>query len=155
MQTAVEQMRAWESFLRAHAAVVPILARELEQARRIPLNYYDVLVQLANAKRRKLRLNELNQRLVLSQSALSRLVDRMEADGLVAREPDPTDRRGTVVSMTHPGLTALRQAAPVHRSGIEHHFSCHMSEAEARTLAAIMDRVRAAARAESNPPTEP
>ena len=145
MQPAAESLRAWESFLRAHAALLPLLARELERAQRIPLNYYDVLVQLANAKGRKLRLNELNQCVVLSQSALSRLVDRMTADGLVARAPDPADRRGTVVCMTPPGLAALRRAAPVHLAGVERHFASYLSEDEARTLAGIMDRVRAAA----------
>jgi DNA-binding MarR family transcriptional regulator len=149
MQPNAEQLHAWESFLRAHAAVLPILERELDQAQRIPLNQYDVLVQLAAAKNRRMRLNELNQCVVLSQSGLSRLVDRMATDKLVAREPDPADRRGTLVSITPLGIAALRRAAPVHLSGIERHFAAHMSAAEARTLAGVLDRVRAAAAASS------
>lgn len=145
MQPNAEQLRAWESFLRAHAAVLPILARELDRAQRIPLNEYDVLVQLAANKHRRMRLNELNECVVLSQSALSRLVDRMATDKLVAREPDPADRRGTLVSITRLGIAALRRAAPVHLAGIERHFAAHMTAAEARTLAEVFDRVRAAA----------
>lgn len=149
MQPKAEQLRAWESFLRAHAALMPILAEELDRAERIPLNYYDVLVQLANSRGHRLRLHELNRCVVLSQSALSRLVDRMAADKLVARESDSHDRRGTIVSLTRAGLAALRRAAPVHLSGVERHFGGHMSAEEARTLAEVLDRVRAAVDASS------
>jgi DNA-binding MarR family transcriptional regulator len=145
MQPDKEQLAAWEAFLRAHAAIVPILGRELEHAERIPLNYYDVLVQLSSVPKHRLRLNELNQCLVLSQSALSRLVDRMVAAGLLERESDPSDRRGTIVALTNDGRNALRRAAPVHLAGIQEHFGAHITAAEARTLAAMMNRLRAAA----------
>jgi DNA-binding MarR family transcriptional regulator len=140
MQKGAEpRLRAWESFLRAHAELVPILARELDHAQRIPLNYYDVLVQLSGAPGHRLRL---------SQSALSRLVERMGTDGLVARDSDPADRRGTIVSLTRKGLAALRRAAPVHLASIERHFCRLISNEEARVLADVFERVRRAAQDE-------
>jgi DNA-binding MarR family transcriptional regulator len=153
--TSARKLQAWEAFLRAHAALLPILSRELERAERIPLNYYDVLVQLADARQRCMRLHELNRCIVLSQSALSRLVDRMQTDGLVARKPDPDDRRGTIVSITRQGLGALRRAAPVHLASIERHFARYLSEEEAAVLAAVLERVRTAAgdRASTPPST--
>jgi DNA-binding MarR family transcriptional regulator len=149
MQKGAEpRLRAWESFLRAHAELVPILARELDHAQRIPLNYYDVLVQLSGAPGHRLRLKQLNQAVVLSQSALSRLVERMGTDGLVARDSDPADRRGTIVSLTRKGLAALRRAAPVHLASIERHFCRLISNEEARVLADVFERVRRAAQDE-------
>jgi DNA-binding MarR family transcriptional regulator len=148
------KLRAWEAFLRAHAALLPVLERELDVAQRIPLNYYDVLLQLSQVKSRCLRLNELNRCVVLSQSALSRLVDRMERAGLVARRPDPADRRGTIVSITPEGLAALRRAAPVHLAGIERHFSQLLTDQEAAVIAGVMERLRAAASGEPvSPPS--
>lgn len=145
MQEKGAKLRAWEAFLRAHAKLLPLLSRDLERAVHLPLNYYDVLVQLGAVKGRRMRLNELNQCVVLSQSALSRLVDRMVAEGLVCREPDPTDRRGTIVGMTEGGLLALRRAAPVHLASIERYFASQIDDREAEVLAGVFERVRAAA----------
>lgn len=140
-----QRMIAWERFLRAHAAVVPLLSQELEKAQRVPLNFYDVLLQLSQAPGASLRVGELNERLVLSQSGLSRLIDRMQTAGLVDREADLQDRRGVVVRLTAAGLAALRRAAPVHLAGIEAHFARHLSDEEARLVAGVFQRVLDAA----------
>ncbi len=139
------KLRAWEAFLRAHAALLPQLESDLVRASGMPLNYYDVLVQLSGARGGRMRLNELNQCVVLSQSALSRLVDRMAAEGLVCREASPADKRGTVVCMTSAGSTAFRRAAPVHLASIARRFGDVVSDEEAEVIAAVFDRVRAAA----------
>ena len=76
---------AWRAFLRAHAQVVRQLERELQDEQGMALTDYDVLVQLAGSDQRRLRMSELADRLLLSRSGVTRLVDRLVADGLVER----------------------------------------------------------------------
>ena len=92
------RLRAWVAFLQAHAVVTRRLEAELHAERDLSLAEYDALVQLAVADDRRLRMSELAERVVLSRSGVSRLVDRLEGDGLVARRACPTDARGSWAS---------------------------------------------------------
>ncbi|MCA1570397.1 MAG: MarR family transcriptional regulator, partial [Chloroflexi bacterium] len=83
----------WATFLRAHAAVVRRLERELAEERGLALSWYDVLLELDSAPGRRLRMRELGERAVLSRTRVSRIVDEMVGAGLVEREPDAHDRR--------------------------------------------------------------
>jgi DNA-binding MarR family transcriptional regulator len=86
------------------------------------LTDYDVLVQLANAGDRRLRMSELADRLLLSRSGATRLVDRLVAQGLVGRVMCDVDRRGQWASLTDAGYKRLRQASPTHLRGVAEHF---------------------------------
>ncbi|MEP7214759.1 MAG: MarR family transcriptional regulator [Anaerolineaceae bacterium] len=134
-------MTAWHTFLVAHARVIERLEAELQRERGLPLSWYDVLVQLQEALGNRLRMTDLAGAVLLSKSGLTRLVDRMHADGLVERRPDPGDRRGTFVQLTPAGLERLRVAAPVHLRGIQQHFGEHLSDADARALASALGKV--------------
>jgi DNA-binding MarR family transcriptional regulator len=139
-------LAAWEAFVFAHAAVVDRLERELAAADTIPLAWYDVLVALSRAPERRLRLHELAREVVLSRSGLTRLVDRLEAAGLLRREACPTDRRGAYAVLTADGEAALRRTWPVYARGIAAHFGAHLSDGEAATLTAALGRVLAETR---------
>jgi DNA-binding MarR family transcriptional regulator len=141
---------AWGLLLRTHAAVVPKLNRELEAARGLPLSWYDVLLELNAAPGRRLRMQELGNRVVLSRSQASRVVDELARAGLACREPDPADRRGAYAVLTDAGRDSLRSAAPVYLAGIGEHFTDHLSEDELRVLHRGLTRVLAAA--ENDPP---
>ena len=136
-----ERLAAWRLLLEAHAAVVDRLGRELEAACGLPLTWYDVLVQLAAAPEGRLRMRDLARAVLLSRSGLTRLVDRMEASGMVCREAHPSDGRGAFAVLTPAGRTALRRAAPVHLRGIEAHFARHLSDAGAAALRDALSRV--------------
>ena len=138
-----QRLDAWRSFLRAHAVLTDTLDRELQAERSLPLAWYDVLVTLAAADDGRLRMRDLADEVMLSRSGLTRLVDRMATAGLVSRQPDPDDRRGTLACLTDAGMQTLRRAAPVHLRGIEEHFARHLSEREAEVLAAALQRVSA------------
>ena len=141
-------LAAWRALLNTHAALVAQLERELAAAGAIPLTWYDVLIELYEAPDRRLRLHELADAVVLSRSGLTRLVDRLAAAGLLRREPDPADRRGAFAVLTDEGRAALRRAWPVYARGIAAHFARHLSDEEARVIAAAFERVRAAVRQE-------
>jgi DNA-binding MarR family transcriptional regulator len=135
-----EQLDAWKAFIRAQAEVLHTLSRELEADQGLPLTYYDVLAQLSFAGGR-LRMSELADAVVLSRSGVTRLVDRMERDGLVRREACPEDRRSMYAALTPKGKRALEQARPVHFQGIAEHFARHLSDDEAKTLTAALGRM--------------
>jgi len=137
-------MAAWRSFLTAHARVIDALTTELEAEQDLPLSWYDVLVQLEEAEDNRLRMQELANLILLSKSGLTRLVDRMTAEGLVSREPCPDDRRGTFVVLTAAGFQRLHGAAPTHMRGVAEHFTDHLTDKDATDLAALMNRILAA-----------
>jgi DNA-binding MarR family transcriptional regulator len=147
MPDADPRLDAWRQLLTAHAEVVDVLERELREARGLPLSWYDVLLQLHESGEGRMRMHELAESLLLSRSAATRFVDRMQKAGLVTREACKADRRGTFVVMTDEGRAAFRAAAPVHLEGIRRHFSAHLDEEEARILAGVLQRVADAARA--------
>lgn len=139
------QLAAWRAFLTAHARVIGRIDAELAGAGRLPLGSYDVLIELAGAPGHRLRMSRLARQVVLSNSGLTRLVDRLEKQGLLRREVAPTDRRGAYAVLTAEGLAALREAWPVYARGIAAHFGRYLSPDEATTLATALDRIAEAA----------
>jgi DNA-binding MarR family transcriptional regulator len=139
-------LAAWRSLLEVHKNVVELLSRELEEQRGLPLGWYDVLLTLDQAPEQRLRMQELAQSVLLSKSGLTRLIDRMETEGLVRRERCPSDRRGAYAVLTPEGRSAFRRAAPVHLRGIQEHFARHMDDDEAATVDDALARVTSAAR---------
>jgi DNA-binding MarR family transcriptional regulator len=142
-----QHLAAWRTFITAHAALIDAIERDLREAGLISLTWYDVLIELAEARDQRLRLHELARAVVLSRSGLTRLVDRIEAAGLLRREACAEDRRGAYAVLTPAGSAALRAAWPVYARGIASHFACHLSATDARTLDAALGRALAAARA--------
>ncbi|HSG79786.1 MAG TPA: MarR family transcriptional regulator [Acidimicrobiia bacterium] len=135
------KLTAWRNLLRAHAELVDALARELAEEHDLPISWYDVLIHLAEAPDRQLRMHELAESLLLSRSAATRFVDRMEKAGLVRREVCPTDRRGMFVVLTEEGRRRLREAAPTHLDGVARLFSANVTDEEAEVIAASLARV--------------
>ncbi len=135
------RIAVWRTFLRAHAHAMRELERELLAESGMAIGWYDVLLQLAEAPQRRLRMAELADRVLLSRSGLTRLIDRLQAEGLVRREPSPDDARGTFTVLTPEGLSRLRAAAPVHLAGIRRHWLAHFTDDELRELGTLLRRV--------------
>jgi DNA-binding MarR family transcriptional regulator len=135
------RLAAWSAFLRAHARVIRDLERELQAEQRMALTDYDVLVQLANAEDSRLRMSELADRLLLSRSGATRLVDRLAAQGLVERVMCDDDRRGQWASLTDAGYERLRQASPTHLRGVAEHFLDRLSADDLTALERAFTRL--------------
>jgi DNA-binding MarR family transcriptional regulator len=133
------EMRAWQALLHGHQQVIRTLDREMRSEHDLPLPAYDVLLRLAGAPERALRMSDLAERVGLSPSGLTRLVDRLEARDLVRRHPDPSDGRGALARLTDAGLRQLRLAARTHLRGIREHFTGRLSEAQLRNLASALE----------------
>jgi len=108
-----QQLDAWRALLRGQALVLEQVERELAAAGLPPLGWYDVLTELDKAGGR-LRIHELADAVVLSRSGLSRLLDRLEAAGLLRREPCEGDRRGAYAAITGEGRAKLAEMWPVY-----------------------------------------
>jgi DNA-binding MarR family transcriptional regulator len=136
-----QHLEAWRLFLTAHHEVIDVLSRELEEETGLPLTWYEVLLYLQQAPERRLRMHELADSLLLSRSAMTRFVDRIEEAGYVERRRCVTDRRGYFVALTEEGERIFRRAAPVHVRGIEEHFARHISAEEAESMRRALGRV--------------
>ena len=138
--TSAEQT-AWRSFLRAHATVVRALEAELLAEHDLPLASYDVLVQLSEAPDQRLRMTELADRVLLSRSGLTRLADRLEREGLLLREPCPSDARGTLAVLTPAGLARLRESWPTHLRGVQQHVTSRLTADEIGQLGTLLGKI--------------
>lgn len=137
---------AWRRFLVAHKTLIDVIEQELAIAGLPTLGWYDVLLAIEEAAERKMRMHELSDAIVLSRSNLTRLVDRMVAAGMLAREACQTDRRGAYAVLTDDGLAMRRRMWPVYARCIDRYFARHLSAKEANAIAEILDRVIAGTR---------
>ena len=135
------RLGAWRAFLRAHARLVRDLERELQAEQGMALTDYDVLVQLSAADERRLRMSELADQLLLSRSGVTRLVDRLVAEGLVERVTCESDRRGQWASLTDSGYERLRRASPTHLRGVAEHFLDRLPPDDLAALERMLGRV--------------
>jgi DNA-binding MarR family transcriptional regulator len=135
------ELDAWRGLLRVHASLMKALDSELEAAHRLPLTSYEVLIQLADAPERKMRMCDLADSVLLSRSGMSRLVDRLERDGLLERAACANDARGSFAVLTDAGADVLSAARPTHHEGIRRGFLAHFSEDELEQLASYWQRL--------------
>ncbi len=134
-------INAWRTFLQAHARVTRRLDEELQAAHGLSLAEYDALLQIAHAPGRRVRMNVLAERVVLSRSGITRLVDRLEAAGAVERHACSTDARGQEAVLTHVGLSRLRDAATTHLAGVRRYFLDRLDERALADLETSLIRV--------------
>ena len=135
------ELAAWRGMLVTHSRVIAALDEELEREHGLALGSYEVLLQLAMSPEHSLRMGTLAERLLLSRSGLTRLVDRLAARGLVERHSCPDDRRGTYARLTDEGLARFRQARPTHLRGVREHFLGRLDERDMDRLASTWDKV--------------
>jgi DNA-binding MarR family transcriptional regulator len=136
-----EHLELWESLIRAQVGILERLEQELQAEQGLALSWYEVLLHLSRSPDGRMRMQDLAHSVLQSKSGLTRLIDRMEAAGLVSRESCPSDRRGVFAAITPAGKGRFRRAAPLHVRGIEHHFGRHLVEAESGALRSLLERL--------------
>jgi DNA-binding MarR family transcriptional regulator len=134
---------AWRTFLVAHARITRRLDEELQAAHGLSLAEYDALLQIATSPDRRVRMNVLAERVILSRSGITRLVDRLESQGAVERIACETDARGQEARLTQAGLDRLRVAARTHLDGVHRYFLDRLSSEELGTLRSSLGCVAA------------
>jgi DNA-binding MarR family transcriptional regulator len=136
------RLEPWRAFLQAHARITRRLDEELRAEHDLSLAEYDALLTIADAPGRRIRMRHLADRVILSKSGVTRLIDRLVLDGLVQRDVCLSDARGAEAVLTPAGLDRLRRASRTHLRGIDQHF---LAALEPQDLAAIRRSMRAVA----------
>jgi DNA-binding MarR family transcriptional regulator len=134
------QLAAWRGLVRVHAALVKELDAELEARHGLPLTSYEVLRSLANAPNGKLRMAELAEHAMLSRSGMTRLIDRLEREGLVGRTTCDKDGRGCYAVVTDRGRAALEEACATYLAVVRSGFVRHFTLDEMQELAGLLAR---------------
>ena len=149
------RLAPWRAFLEAHARVSRRLDEDLRAEHDLSLAEYDALLNIAQAPGRRLRMRQLSDRVILSKSGVTRLIDRLVADGLVERSACLADARGAEAVLTESGLARLRQASRTHLRGINEHFLEPLGDADVTVIEAAMRAVAVSAGPGSAPPCAP
>jgi len=133
------QLVVWRSFLEGAYALIDILDTEMQTECDLSLRWYDVLLHLEEAD--GLPMNDLAERILFSKSGLTRVIDRMEAEGLVRRERPPGDRRVIQVYLTPGGIDVLARARQVHHRGLEMHFVRHLDGPDFAAMSTALSKL--------------
>jgi DNA-binding MarR family transcriptional regulator len=135
------ELGAWRGMLRVHSALVKAFDAQLIAAHGLPLSSYEVLINLQAAPGRRRRMSDLADSVLLSRSGMTRLVDRLERDGLLLRDTCTSDGRGCYAVLTAKGDAMLARARPTHLDGVRERFLGHFEEGELEALAGWWERV--------------
>jgi DNA-binding MarR family transcriptional regulator len=136
-----EELAAWRGMLRAHAELVRELDAELAREHDMPLSSYEVLLYLNDADEGRMRMSELADSVLLSRSGLTRLVDRLERQGLLRRERCESDARGLFAEITPEGRKVFAGARKTHLDGVRRLFLSRFSRDELRTLGGLWQKL--------------
>ena len=134
----------------AHAVLVDTLERELKARGAVPLAWFEVLRLLAEDANGARRMQDVAEHLRLSKSGVTRLVDRMEAAGVIARQSCSQDRRGTYAVLTDAGRETLQRSEPTVLTAVAERFGQHLSKREAELLLSALNKVIEANEAETH-----
>lgn len=129
-----ETTELWQDFLSAHRTIVERLAAQMMEDHQLPLEWFDVLIHLADVPERRLRQKDLKDRLLLSESGVSRMLVRIEKAGFVTRTQADDDRRGVEIALTPRGQAALTDALESHLALVAELFTDRLTASDRAAL---------------------
>jgi DNA-binding MarR family transcriptional regulator len=139
VRLGAQELAAWRGFLRVQSSLFRELDAELTAAHDLPLRSYEVLLLLEDAPQRRLRMSDLSRSVLLSPSGVTRLVDRLQREGLVDRERCPEDGRGYFAVLSDAGERRLQEARATHLAGVRRLFLDRLGADDLRRLATYWD----------------
>lgn len=140
-KTALE---AWQRLLHTHASIIRVLDAQLQLAHKMTLSDYDVLVNLRDAMQDNeqcISMSQLSTRTLLTRSGMTRLVQGLEHEGLVAKITCPNDARVSYVQITKKGLTVLAKARLTHHEGINKLFASRLTDTDMKNMSGILKKI--------------
>ncbi|WP_217550975.1 MarR family winged helix-turn-helix transcriptional regulator [Streptomyces sp. GbtcB6] len=136
-----DEQHVWRAYLHATTLLEDHLDRQLQRDAAMPHIYYGLLVGLAEAPGRRLRMTELAMNAKITRSRLSHAVARLEKNGWVRREDCPSDKRGQFAVLTDEGAEVLRRTAPGHVTAVRQALFERLSPEQQQALGEIMQIV--------------
>ena len=142
-QTSVpaQQLESWIAFLRSHSAITRELSAQLQREHGLTLNDYEVLLHLSHAEHGMMRRVDLAEKILLTASGITRLLEGLERAGYVCKETCSSDARVSYAKLTDDGREKLSEASVTHLRGIDELFLGRYSGAELATLAELLSRL--------------
>jgi DNA-binding MarR family transcriptional regulator len=134
------ELAAWRGMLQVHALVTQELDAQMRAEHGISVSAYEVLMFLDDAPEHRMRMSEIADRVLLSRSGCTRLVDRLVDLGYVTRSTATTDGRGLYAQLTDAGLDKVRAARGVHHEGVHRFFLDHLTTTDQIALGDIWTR---------------
>lgn len=142
---SVPAARAWTALLRAHAALAARLSAQLQADHGLTINAYEALLRLSRAEDQRMKRVDLSRSLLLTPSGVTRMLDGLEAAGLVEPDTCDTDRRIVYACLTDAGRAKLEAATEAHVAAIRELFGSALSERQVEQLAEMLGRLPGAA----------
>ena len=136
-----DERTTWLAFLRTFSTINRQLATDMEHYHQLPMAWYDVLIHLYHSPNQRLQMQELAGQVMMSNSGLTRLVDRIIEDGLVERCPCADDRRVIYISLTKTGYSKIESVFPEHQKRVQAYFLSHLTPDEMNTLKTAFGRI--------------
>ena len=137
----ISSVSAWEITLRTVGGALKVMERDMQDESDLPMTWYDVIINLYFVPGRRLRMQALGDALILTRSGVTRLVDRVEAAGLVRREAAVEDRRGYYAILTEEGAQTVERVQPIHMKSIERNVTQYLDAEECSALYRIMNKI--------------
>ena len=141
MSDRQELMRVWARIVRVKQALEGVIERELKRAGVLPLAWYNVLLELERAPEGRLAPRDLEREILIAQYNLSRLLDRLEREGLVRRKGFPGDARRQLVEITSAGRKRRAETWPVYAAAVESYAGQRLPAGELRLLLDLLGRL--------------
>ncbi len=139
-----KELKLWLAFLHASHCIKQQLAVDMYRENGISIGWYDVLINLYHGEKGGLRMQDLAERVFMSNSGLTRLLDRMIEEGLVVRDTCAEDRRVFLAVLTEKGHALIEELLPQHQGRVRNYFLQHLTSDEKEMMTAVLQRVQAA-----------
>ncbi|MGE0214778.1 MarR family winged helix-turn-helix transcriptional regulator [Mycolicibacterium sp.] len=136
-----EETMLWQQFLRAHRTIVEQMADQMMRDHDLPLEWFDVLIHLAEMPDGRLRQRALRDHLLLSESGVSRLLLRMDQAGFISRSTSGEDKRGMEIALTPRGRAALLDATESHLEMVAHLFTDRLTRTDISALSRVLPKL--------------
>ena len=137
---SADEFLAWRGLMRLRETLTREIDVRLRREGLISLADYGVLITLVTEPSLRLRMSDLGARRMLTPSGITRVIARLEEQGLVRREPDPADRRAAFAVLTKQGLEALRRAQVVHHAAVRELYVGRLAKRELKELARLFEK---------------
>lgn len=134
----------WGLMVEVHAELARRIDGEIAEATGIPPTWFEVLLRLARTPERAVRLTTLGDMVSFTSGGISKLADRIEAAGLIRREPDPQDRRAALVSLTETGRATLDHGLRAHLPSLQRHLTDHLTAEQVTQWDTLLRSLRTA-----------
>lgn len=135
------ETKAWTGFIKAQQLLIDKVEEKLKKKHFPSLSWYDVLWELEKSAEGSLRLNDIGKKVLLNKYNVTRLIDRMEKEGLVSREACPIDGRGVFACITPKGRKLRKRMWPVYKKAIEENFVSYFNKNELEQISKLMERI--------------